>query len=116
MQQHESGRRRYSVGLPNRSQRLVFRALVAVLQIGNVSFVDSHTDAGDTVSVEELTRAGLNDAAKLLSLDGKLLESVLLTRRMGAGGGRSVVTVQYTKAQAADARTQSLFPLGGPPL
>ena len=31
--------------IDDRNQRLVFRALVAVLQIGNVSFVDSHTDA-----------------------------------------------------------------------
>ena len=90
--------------IDDESQRLVFRALAAVLQIGNVCFVDSHTDAGDTVSIEESTQSWLNDAATLLSLDAKVLESVLLTRRMGAGGGRSVVTVQYTQAQAADAR------------
>eukprot|EP00937_MAST-01D_sp_MAST-1D-sp2_P000233 g233.t1 len=83
-------------------QRLLFLVLGAILQVGNVRFAEAGD--GDGTAVVEATGAFLSTAATLLGLDVDVLRSVLLTRRMGAGGGRSVVVVQYTPTQAADAR------------
>ena len=89
-----------SIGVAERTQ--VFVALAAILQVGNVQF--EPMDADDPASVSASSRPFLKQAAALLSVHVGILEAVLLTRRMGAGGGRSVVTVKYSATQAADAR------------
>ena len=76
--------------------------LAAVLHVGNMDFVSEGADAEEHACVSDALLLQL--CAKLLHVEASELETVLISRAMGANSRSSVVVVQYTAVQAADAR------------
>ena len=83
------------------TQESVFRIITAVLNMGNISFLKSESNADDS-KIDPSSRLYLDASANLLGLDPVALSVALTEKTMTVG--REVVTVLFNPSQAADNR------------
>lgn len=73
-------------GFDNVERLNVYKILVGIFLLGDISFEIQNTDSNEKCNVAETSRQILNNAAELFRLEALTLEDALVTRSIGIGG------------------------------